>query len=43
MVKFGPLTAEIVSRVWDTPANFNVFRVLAGLLHGTLFNGAKFG
>ena len=35
MVNFGPLTAEIVSRVWDTPANFNGFRVLAGLLHGT--------
>ena len=35
MVNFGPLTAEIVSLVWGTPANFNGFRVLAGLLHGT--------
>jgi len=30
MVKFGPLAAEIVSLVWDTPANF-----LAAILHGT--------
>jgi len=29
MVNFGPLTAEIGSTVWDTPANFNWFRVLA--------------
>jgi len=34
MVTFGPLTAEIVSGVWRTPANFNGFRVLAALLHG---------
>ena len=27
--------AEIVSLVWGTPANFNGFRVLATLLHGT--------
>jgi len=33
MVNFGPLTAEIVSLVWGTPANFNGFRVLAALLH----------
>jgi len=33
MVNFGPLTAEIVSFVWGTPANFNGFRVLAALLH----------
>jgi len=26
-------TAEIRSGVWDTPANFNGFRVLAALLH----------
>ena len=32
MVNFGPLTAEIGSRVWGTPANFNGFRVLASLL-----------
>jgi len=36
MVNCGPLAAEIVSLVWGTPANFNGFRVLAALLHGTL-------
>jgi len=36
MVNFGPLAAEIVSLVWGTPVNFNGFRVLAVLLHGTL-------
>jgi len=36
MVDLGPLTAEIRWRVWGTPANFNRFRVLAVLLHGTL-------
>jgi len=36
MVNFGPLTAEVGSEVWGTPANFNGFRVLAALLHGTL-------
>ena len=36
MVNFGLLTAEICWRVWGTPANFNGFRVLAALLHGTL-------
>jgi len=36
IVNFGPLAAEIVSLVWGTPANFNGFRVLAALLHGTL-------
>jgi len=35
MVNFGPLTAEICSGVWDTPANFNGFRILAALLHGS--------
>jgi len=35
MVNFGPLTAEISSGVWSTPANFNGFRVLAALLHGS--------
>jgi len=34
MVNFGLLAAEIVSLAWGTPANFNVFRVLAALLHG---------
>jgi len=35
MVNFDPLTAEICSGVWGTPANFNEFRILAALLHGT--------
>jgi len=35
MVNIGPLAAEICWRVWGTPANFNGFRVLAALLHGT--------
>jgi len=35
MVNFGPLASEIVSLLWGTPANFNGFRVLAALLHGT--------
>jgi len=33
MVNFGPLAAEIVSRVWGTPPTFTGFRVLAALLH----------
>ena len=37
--QFGPLTAEIDPVVWGTPANFNKFRVLAALLHGTLVVG----
>jgi len=32
MTNFGPLTAEIASGVWSTPANFNGFRVLPSLL-----------
>jgi len=35
MVNFGPLEAEIGPVVWGSPANFNGFRVLATLLHGT--------
>jgi len=35
MVNFGLLMAEICWRVWGTPSNFNGFRVLAALLHGT--------
>jgi len=35
MVNFGPLAAEICLPVWGTPANFNGFRVLAALLHGS--------
>jgi len=34
-VKFGPLAAEIDPVVLGTPANFNGFRVLRALLHGT--------
>ena len=40
-VNFGPLAAEIVSLVWGTPGNFNEFRVLATLLHGTLVVGVS--
>jgi len=39
IVNFGLLAAGIVSSVWGTPANFNGFRVLAALLHGTLVLG----
>jgi len=39
MVNFGPLVAEIGSFVWGTPANFNGFRVLAALLHGSIVAG----
>jgi len=35
MVNLGLLAAEIGPVVWDTPAIFNGFRVLAALLHGT--------
>jgi len=31
MPNFGPLAAEIGSRVWGTAENFNGFRVLAAL------------
>ena len=41
MVNFGQLAAEIVSLVWGTPGNFNGFRVLAALLHGTLVVGVS--
>jgi len=41
VVNFGPLAAEIISLVWGTPANFNGFRVLAALLHGTLLLGVS--
>jgi len=41
MVNFSPLAAEIVSLVWGTPPNFNGFRVLAVLLHGTLVVGSS--
>jgi len=41
MVNFLPLAAEIILLVWGTPANFNGFRVLAALLHGTLVVGVS--
>jgi len=41
MMNFGPLAAEIVWLVWGTPVNFNGFRVLAALLHGTLVVGVS--
>ena len=41
MVNFGLLAAEIVSLAWGSPANFNGFRVLTALLHGTLWASAK--
>jgi len=41
MVNLGPLTAEIGPVVWGTPANFNDFRVLAALLHGTSIVGVS--
>ena len=41
MANFGPLAAEIGSVVWATPANFNGFRVLTALLHGTLVVGVS--
>ena len=41
MMNFGPVSADIGSLVWGTPANFNGFRVLAALLHGTLVVGVS--
>jgi len=41
MVNFGLLAAEIGPIVWVTPANFNGFRVLAALLHGTAVLGVS--
>ena len=41
MVNFGLLTAEIHPVVWGTPVNFDGFRVLAALLHGTLVVGVS--
>ena len=35
MVNFGQLAAEIGPVVWGTPGNFNGFRVLAALMHGS--------
>jgi len=41
MVNFGPLAAEIGLTVWGTLANFNGFRILAALLHGTIAVGVS--
>jgi len=41
MVNFGLLAAEIGSVVWGTSANFNGFRVLAALLHGSQVMGVS--
>jgi len=41
MVNFGKLAAAIGPVVWGTPANFNGFRVLAGILHGSQVVGAS--
>jgi len=41
MVHFGLLAAEIDLPVSGTPANFNGFRVLAALLHGSQVVGVK--
>jgi len=41
VVNFSPLTAEIISLVWGTPANLNGFRILAALLHGILVVGVS--
>jgi len=41
MMNFGPLTAEIGPVLWGTPANFNGFRVLEALVHGTLVVGVS--
>jgi len=41
MANVGPQAAEIGSVVWGTSANFNGFRVLAALLHGTLVVGVS--
>jgi len=35
MVNFGLVAAEIDTVVWGTLANFNGFRIVAALLHGT--------
>jgi len=37
VVNVGPLAAEIGPVVWDTPANFNGFRVLAALLNARCY------
>ena len=41
MANFGLQAAEIGSLVWGTPSNFNGFRVLPALLHGTQVVGVS--
>ena len=41
MANFGLLAAEIGSLVWGALANFNGFRLLAALLHGSLVVGVS--
>jgi len=41
IVNFGLLAGEIVPAVWGTPANFNGFRVLAALMHGSQVVGVS--
>ena len=41
MVNFGLIAAEIGLPVWGTPGNFNGFRVLAALMHGTVAVGVS--
>jgi len=41
LANVGPLTAEIGSVVWGTPANFNGFHILSALRHGTLVVGVS--
>jgi len=41
MVNFDKLADEIGPVVWGTPANFNGFRVLAALLHGSQVVGVS--
>jgi len=41
MANYGSLATKISSGVWGTPANLNVFRDLAALLHGTLVVGVS--
>jgi len=41
IANFGPLAAEISLLVWGTAANFNGFRILVALLHGTLVVGVS--
>jgi len=40
-VSFGPLAADIGLPVWGTPVNFNGFRVLAALVHGSQVVGVS--